>query len=262
MMLPGGVWQQGRLYRDVSFRPVDGHLEMALSEAAHFTHDIPGWVSCVLEASLAEVGSQSYGREQVDAMSVGDRQFLMSRLAGHLGLEHVWMSATCSHCQEKFDFPLDYGAIPVKQAGEGYPFADIDLSMGTVRVRTPTGADQRAIVSLPDEQDARRELSRRCLVEQPVVLTDEDIARIETVLEELSPELATRVSARCPECGGNNELEIDPYSCLGRVDYELLMDIHQLAVFYHWSETEILDLPRWRRKKYLSMIDRSRGMST
>ena len=262
MKLPGGVWREGCLHRDVVFRPVDGHLEMALAEAAGALHDIPSRVSEALQAALAEVGSQVPNRELVDALSVGDRQFLMSRLASHLGLESVWLSATCGYCHGQFDFPLDYGAIPVKPAGEGYPFAEVMLSRGQVRVRVPSGADQRAILSCPDEQRARRELARRCIVGESAPLMDDDIARIETALEELAPELATHVTAPCPECGSDNLLEIDPYYLLGRVGNELFVEIHHLAAHYHWSESEILNLPRWRRKKYLSLIDRARGMTT
>ena len=155
MKLPGGVWREGCLHRDVVFRPVDGHLEMALAEAAGALQDLPGRVSEALQAALALVGSEAPDRELVDALSVGDRQFLVSRLTRHLGLECVWLSATCCHCHGQFDFPLDYGAIPAKPAGEGYPFAEVMLSMGQVQVRVPTGADQRAILSWPDEHRAR-----------------------------------------------------------------------------------------------------------
>jgi len=134
--------------------------------------------------------------------------------------------------------------------------------MGQVQVRVPTGADQSAILSCPDEHRARRELARRCIVGVSDALTDDDITLIETVLEELAPELATSVAATCPECGGENQLEIDPYLFLGQVGNELFGEIHNLAAHYHWSESEILGLPRWRRKKYLGLIDRARGMTT
>ena len=262
MKLPGGVWREGRLHRDVAFRPMDGHLEMAVAEAAGALRDLPGRVSAALQAALAEVGALGINRELVDTLSVGDRQFLVSQLAGHLGLETAWLSATCRHCHELFDFPLDYRAVPIKPAGEGYPFAEVTVSTGRIRVRVPTGADQRAILSCPDEYGATRELARRCIVGEPVALTDEDITRIETALEVLAPELATHVAASCPECGSDNVLEFDPYYFLGQVGNELFVDIHHLAAHYHWSESEILGLPRWRRKKYLGLIDLARGMAT
>lgn len=262
MRLPGGLWQQGCLQHEAGFRPVDGHLEMALAEVAGGVGDIPGRVSAALVAALARIGSLTPDAALVEALSVADRQFLMVKLACHLGLERVWLRAACSHCQCQFDFALDFAAIPVKPAAHGYPFADLELSSGRVRVRAPTGQDQRAILSLPDTQQASVELARRCIVGPSVELSGQDITRIESALEALAPELATHASAQCPECGGNNAVEIDPYYCLGRVGNELFVEIHQLAVHYHWSEAEILGLPRWRRKKYLALIDRTRGMTT
>ena len=53
---------------------------------------------------------------------------------------------------------------------------------------------------------------------------------------------------------------LDPYVCLGAADGGLFLDIHILASVYHWSEREILAMPRERRRLYLSLVDRSRGM--
>jgi hypothetical protein len=42
---------------------------------------------------------------------------------------------------------------------------------------------------------------------------------------------------------------------------ELYDEVHTLAWHYHWSEAEILALPRVRRQLYLSRVDRARGMT-
>lgn len=266
MQLPGGVWREESLRRDFAFGQINGHLELALAETSGVCPDLPGQVSCALHAALAQLGGQKPNLSQIDDLSVGDRQFLMSRLACHLGLGEVWLSAECGHCQSHFDFPVDYCAIPVKQAGAGYPFAELELSMGRARLRVPTGTDQRAVLGYGDDQEARHALVLRCLEPSrhaaPLTsVSEEDVAKVDQVLEAMAPELATQASAHCPECEGANVLAIDPYACLGRVSSNLFVEIHQLAVHYHWSEAEILGLPRWRRKKYLSLIDRARGMS-
>lgn len=260
-MLPGGVWQQGELRHDFVFHAVNGHLELALAEAASVAQDVPGQVSHVLHAALAQLAGQEPDLDQVDGLSVGDRQFLMTRLAGHLGLGRVWLSALCGACHSHFDFSLDYADIPVKPAGEGYPCTEIELSLGSRRIRVPTGADQRAVLGHEDEADARRVLVACCLEGSANGLGDQDLARIERVLEAMAPELATQATGICPECTAENAVEIDPYICLGRVGNELFVEIHQLAVHYHWSEAEILSLPRWRRRKYLDLIDRTRGIT-
>jgi hypothetical protein len=39
----------------------------------------------------------------------------------------------------------------------------------------------------------------------------------------------------------------------------LLDEVHAIAWHYHWSESEILDLPRARRRRYLDLIASSLG---
>ncbi|MGH9196195.1 MAG: hypothetical protein ACRD1T_10695, partial [Acidimicrobiia bacterium] len=85
--------------------------------------------------------------------------------------------------------------------------------------------------------------------------------RIEAALEEVAPELATRVQAACIDCGSTNELFLDPYVCLSRAGTEIYSDIHVLASVYHWGEREILGLPRERRQLYIALVDRARGMA-
>lgn len=266
MLLPGGVWRDGHLHRDFAFLDLNGHVELALVEAVGVCNDLPGQVSHALHTALAHLAGQKPNVSQVDDLSVGDRQFLMSRLACHLGSGELWLSAMCGHCQSQFDFPLNYAAIPVKLAGKSYPLVDLALSVGRVRLRVPTGADQRALLVYDDDLEARQALVARCLEtcqheENSIgMLNEQDLAVVDQALEAMAPELATQASANCPECSGANVMPIDPYVCLGLVNGNLFAEIHQLAVHYHWSEAEILGLPRWRRKKYLTLIDRARGM--
>ena len=54
---------------------------------------------------------------------------------------------------------------------------------------------------------------------------------------------------------------IAPYGALARTPAGLLAEVHRLAWHYHWSEAEILALPRHRRQQYLRLIDAARGMT-
>ena len=42
----------------------------------------------------------------------------------------------------------------------------------------------------------------------------------------------------------------------------ILREVDSIARVYHWSEGEILALPRERRQYYLSRIDRARGLAS
>lgn len=265
-MLPGGVLCQDSLRRDYEFRPLTGEVELGLAEAVVRTRDLPAQVTLALQAALAHVGGQPADAALIDGMSVGDRQFLMTRLASVLGLEQVWLTARCGQCGESFDFPLNHSQLPVKPASSGFPLARIHTDKGKLTLRVPNGLDQQAVLGMADMQRARQMLARRCVIGweggdlSALALNAADVAAIEAALEAVAPEMATEVLARCPECGGDNRVAIDPYFCLGRVSADLFGEIHRLAWHYHWSEAEILAMPQWRRRRYLTLIDHSRGM--
>ncbi len=156
--------------------------------------------------------------------------------------------------------------MPVKEAGEGYPFAAADTVRGRRRLRVPNGADQEVIAGLGDEE-AMAELLRRCLargeaeggtsVGEPAA---DEIPALDAALEAVAPEVGLAVLAVCPDCGAEQEVAIDPYLCLAQAGSELFGEVHALAMTYHWSEAEILALPAHRRRLYLELIDRARGM--
>lgn len=258
-MLPGGHLQQGERLRDWSFAPFTGALELTIAEAARGTASLPQRITAVLAAALGGLGD---GSETVRSLCVADRQFLMRRLAVTLGQDEDWLSASCTRCGSAFDVPIRTSELPVKPAGDGFPFTAAETSHGRLRLRVPTGADQEAIAAVEDPAEARRRLARRCVVDPlPGPLTQKDLETIDKALEEVAPELVTRVQVPCVDCGHPNELYLDPYVCLSQASTEIFSDIHALASHYHWSEREILNLPRDRRQLYIDLIDRSRGMA-
>lgn len=249
MRLPGGIVRDGERRRSFGFRPVDGALEAALAEAAA-APSLPRAVTSVLAAALAELGGEPVEEQAVRDLAVGDRQFLARQLSVHLGHDPVWLTAVCRACGESFDFEVRQADLPVKEAGESFPYAQV----GSLCLRVPTGADQEAIAGLPDER-AVKVLFDRCRVEG-----EGDMAAAEAAIEEVSPEVALAALAVCPACGASNEVAVDPYLGLPAQSEELFTEVHLLASNYHWSEAEILALPRARRQLYLKLIDRSRGL--
>jgi hypothetical protein len=260
-MMPGGLWRHDECRRDWSFRTLTGEVELSILEAGRDRKTIPQRVTAVLAAALAELGGAAAQPETVRALSVADRQYLMRRLAVEIGMEESWIAVTCPGCGAAFELPVRHGELPVKPAGEGYPFATVETGFGPVRFRVPDGADQEAVAGIQDPREARRALASRCAEGRLAgELSDEDLDRAESALEAVAPEVVTRAQAACPDCGQPAEVHLDPYVCLGAADGGLFLDIHTLASVYHWSEREILAMPRERRRLYLSLVDRSRGM--
>ncbi|MDY6943675.1 MAG: hypothetical protein SVU69_11780 [Pseudomonadota bacterium] len=265
MNLPGGLWLAGTLHREFAFRPVTGALELAIAEANETAANLPAKVSEVLSLALATVGGFAADRPAVASLAVGDRQFLMRQLSARMGVDLVWLSAQCAGCDERFDFSVQQSVLPCNEAAAGFPFVTVATSRGPLEVRVPNGADQEVIAQLDDEA-ARQALLVRCagLESDPGRfnrLTDEDWLRVESALESVAPAPVLAAQAPCPVCGADNTVELDPYWCLSLAQGEVFEEIHILASHYHWREADILAMPRHRRKRYLRLIDRARGMA-
>jgi hypothetical protein len=267
MELPGGIKTDGVLRRSFRFKPVTGDFEMMAGEGARDTGSLPARVTAVLSAALAELGGAPASVPAVRSLCVGDRQFLMARLAAHIEDQDIWLTGECHSCKELFDAPLRYSGLPVKPAGPEFPETTVETGLGCLRVRVPTGADQEAVAAAADETAALNLLLQRLLstVDPSGAIDIErlsagDIAAVEARLEAMAPEIAARLQTRCPSCGAENQLQISPYTFLQRPVGDIYGEIHRLASTYHWSENDILALPRARRRIYLQLIDQSRGM--
>jgi hypothetical protein len=269
MPLPGGIRIEGELRRDFHFKPVTGLLELALSESVQRRCSHPERVTSVLCEALDDLGSMPPSHSLVRKLSVGDRQFLMRRLAVHIDDQLVWLTAKCGECKEPFDLSFRHSELPVKLAGSHYPEMMVETSQGPLLVRVPTGGDQEEVAAVQEEGQAIQRLLERLVSHQgsgePLsteVLSDGDIAAIESAAEEMAPEIAQCLLAQCPDCAKENQIPLTLYACMERPVGDLYREVHTLAANYHWSENDILTLPRSRRHTYLSLIDRSRGLNS
>jgi hypothetical protein len=211
------------------------------------------------------VGGEAANPELVRGLAVADRQFLVRLLAAELGRDREWLTADCPACGEAFDFQVTQSALPVKEAGPSFPQAAAATSWGEVRLRVPDGSDQEAVAGIAEPEAAVVALLRRCLLEPAADLpadgwSEADLAACDAALEATSPEVSLEVLASCPACGAESRVAVDPYLCLSHAAGEIFEQVHALASAYHWSQAEILALPRSRRVLYLRLIDRARGM--
>jgi hypothetical protein len=264
MRLPGGLLHAGALKRELRLREPDGELELLIAEAPRRARSFHDAVSRVLSAAVEDLDGSALSHAHAHELCVGDRQFLMQRVSVLLGNARQWLEASCPECEKPFEVEVDLETLPVGEAGAGFPFVEVETRIGKLRLRVPSGADQSALEPLGRGEVAERELLRRCVVggELPARLALDDIARIDAALEAVSPWIVTELAAQCPECKTECTVPLDPYASLRGSARQILDDVHALASHYHWSEAEILALPRARRRLYLSRIDRARGLST
>jgi hypothetical protein len=264
LTLPGGTLIGGMLVREAAFRPFTGRLEEELAELAEAPGlSRPARVTALLAAALAEVGGEPATPELVASLGFTDRQFLMLAFALEHRGDEQWRHLVCTRCDERFDVGFCLSALPVTPPGEGYPAATLALGERQLVLRMPTGADEER-VALLEPAAARRALALACVVSidrlQPTPaalhgLGDADIDSIDAALDAASPQLSTTLGTTCSRCGAAQTLELDPYASALPQASDLYQDVHALALRYHWSELDILALPRARRRLYLDLID-------
>jgi hypothetical protein len=99
--------------------------------------------------------------------------------------------------------------------------------------------------------------------------TDVTAAIVREILD-ASPELDTTLDLECIECKTPFRFVYEPvHALLGELRASraaLLKEVHYLALHYHWSQAEILSLPRTLRHEYLGLLEaeleqRQRGLA-
>ena len=78
-------------------------------------------------------------------------------------------------------------------------------------------------------------------------------------LAEADPLTWLCIDTNCPFCEQSLQVDIDLelllIEGLRSQQRRLIEQVHLLALNYHWSETEIVELPAWRRERYLSRVE-------
>lgn len=280
-----------RLQNEFRFKPRCGALQLLLQERRQYCIDNQlshaHWVSELLACILVQMGDYTATHQpddeaqllsRVRQLCVADRQFILWQWRlnqGHVqGNQTEWLSNQCPACDAYYDFPLDWQMLPIKLATVDFPFAQLTLGSQQISARVPNGGDQEFIADwlsnhpAATQRELQRTLLRRLLIvdektdvaELEQMLSDEQIASIESALEAVAPELASAIQLACPECGFEHQLQLDLYQQLLAPINQLLDEVHQLAIHYHWREEDILHLPETRRRAYLQRLELSQGM--
>ena len=267
LQMPGGLNVSGSLHRRFRVKPITGHASLDYIESLNRAANLPVAVTRLL-GEILEMDGRAIGFRVAEAMCVGDRRYAMLNIGRLLAGDHVWMHPQCPRCDRLFDVGVRRSELPVKQAGDGFPFAEIELGGDLLRLRVPTGLDQAR--SLNWGASAQLDLVQSCFVSvsgnKPpdkfvAGLGAEDIEEIDRVLDDVAPDVGTRIATACPDCNAEHEVELNPYE-IGLDRDSLFGEIHTLAFHYHWSETDVLSLPHNRRQRYLGLINRERNMSS
>ncbi|MFW9918569.1 MAG: hypothetical protein ACFFED_03150 [Candidatus Thorarchaeota archaeon] len=139
---------------------------------------------------------------------------------------------------------------------------NIETDDRSIELRKPNGMDQCKWLQseFKDIDSAKLEIIRTLAKENIDDLPKSMLATISKQLENIDPLMNLNLKLICPACGEEGvyflDLETISLEILRETQRELFEGIHILAREYGWNESEILSLPSWRRKQYISMIER------
>jgi hypothetical protein len=221
----------------------------------------------LLTLCLRGADNAPIGRKFVMDMPVGLRMELLIRLTALADCRAFCWRLRCSspECGRESEFELTADEI-VSQGNElrGLPTLQTQIGGEPVWLRRPTGADQAQWIAQPLVHES--EFMMRAVLVRPSL--DELLARgkslesiaaaIDDAMDKFDPLPGFHVSGVCPYCRRSSDVPLDVIGAalerLYRGQQALIENVHRLALRYHWSEEQILELPEWRRQSYLDLI--------
>lgn len=279
-VLPGGHWDEdGRLHREVTLRGLTGAEEELLGGGVG-GGGAPGGpaaaVSAVLGRCLLRLGGlQPLPPDLPRRLLVADRDYLLLALRRLTFGDLVRAELVCpwAQCGERVSVSFAVSDLPVHEPAERAARFTVVLSAAAggaeVCFRLPTGADQEELAgwAARDEPAALTALLTRCVLRVDGIAADAERVRglsplaraeLEAAMRRRAPHVERELETACAECGRTFLAPFDVQRFFFgelRTDPALLYrEVHHLAFHYHWSESEILAMPRAKRQTYLDLL--------
>lgn len=167
--------------------------------------------------------------------------------------------ARCPSCDEALEFELSASALLDRAQLQFEAPIEIELDGACFRLRQPS-LSELAAAEPTDLPGAARRIVQNCLIGPAVAdaLLPALQAAFAQRLADLLPLNDPRIGLECPACGAVWDECFDVathlWSDIDAAAIRLLHEVHALALAYHWSEADILALPRSRRRFYLECV--------
>ncbi len=225
---------------------------------------------------LTQLGPKSnINAKDIRALTVGDRDALLMHLRILTSGSKIQPVISCPNidCAETMEFEFNIKDFLVPPNPDAKEIFETQISTnGTsfeVKFRLPTVEDQEAAAKLPPkkQENASMVLLKRCITEirkngsiipPPINLPDPLVESLSQQVAQLDPQAEIILNLTCPSC----QHYFRTYFDIG--DYffkeimagskQLFREIHVLALYYHWSEKEILNMTKPRRQIYLDLL--------
>jgi hypothetical protein len=217
----------------------------------------------LLESLIVEAPGPMLRREELWALSLGQRDRLLAAVHAHHFGDRIESVVDCGSCRKAF--AVDFSLSALVSATLGAPPSAVPderglLTLGDgMRFRLPSAEDERAVLALPPGE-AALELLRRCA---PDGMAQAESEALQALVAQAGPVLDLELPARCALCQKEQSIHFDIvsffFASLRNERPLLLREIHRLAMAYQWSQEAILRLPRSQRRAYVALVEAERG---
>ena len=260
-LLPGGLVLEDRRLGTVELRPLTGREEEWL--AGHADTPAARAVTKLLDACVTHIEDLAPTTELIRRLLVGDRDYLVLQLRRLTFGDEFRAVLACPECGSKMDVDFSAAEVPMERRPQRSSSHIMELAgeaggSRVVRFRLPTGGDQEAVLHM-DSAGAAATLLERCVLDDGgSPLTTNEKGAVIDAMEGIAPQLDIQLDLTCPECSHAFVSEFDTTAFflqeMQRNCRLLLHEIHALALHYHWSEADILNFRRERRRAYLGLL--------
>ncbi|MBI1424595.1 MAG: hypothetical protein GC149_14205 [Gammaproteobacteria bacterium] len=275
--LPGGYFDpEGKLHREVALRALGGYEEELITSGLQTP---PRQITRLLQRCIQRIGDITTITEEIARdLLVVDREFILLMLRKITFGNVVVAKLACPwpDCLKPIDIDFKIDDVPVSALEDiqpDYACMLYDERLGASRefvFRLPKGRDQEHISHHLDEDESSllTQLLSHCLlrIERDTQIDAHKVrdlsaairANLEIEIEARCPSIDLTMELTCPECSRSFvapfELQ-DFFFGEVKTNIELLYrEIHYLAFHYHWSEAELMNMPRTRRQRYIDIL--------
>ena len=264
--LPIGLDVEGAWTREVLLEPITGR---ALDEVRG---EGPGRTpaerfSGMLGHTTARLGPfERPGPEVLRRLCAGDRDALALHLHMLMFGDGIEATLSCPGCGELMDVELSASALLLPPFGRPGVEESVRIGHRDVMIRRPTGGDLEAVAGIAarDPDAAVASLLEACVRHidgEPVPLAPDERDAVADALARLDPQADLQIELTCPACHRDASVPFDPSGFLlqelDRLARDLYIEVHALALHYHWSERDILGMPDRKRRLYIDLLEQS-----
>ena len=218
-------------------------------------------VTSLLAACISDAQGRPLAPDEAWDWTLNQR--LQALIAMRLATEDpvLALQSPCARCGEAMAIGLDLRVLGAQPMPPRFIWHDDDGTELTLRL--PTGRDLQSWTESGVPSHGQLAMS---LIETVADMPLEPstlaalLPKLDDALQVQDPLTALQLQTSCPACGHDNAISCDLEAHLldgfARDQAGLLDDVMRLASAFHWSESEILALPRWRRAHYLRQLQR------